>query len=257
MAAKSIVFIGDAEGYTSLIGYMLVKGYRVICARDFGSVFSLLDWDNTRLIVVGNIDTLVKTRENGYVMSLIRSDIPIVLARRAGFRHFITDTFQDQLPAESQNSRREEAISDSIDRFLNGEHGVASEDDSLILRKQNGIAFLELNRDEDVSETGNRIRGAISYMEEHYTDRISLDQIAHAAYLSTYHFCRLFKRQTGTTCSKYLAALRVRKAKELLRGTELSVTEICCEVGFNSPTYFGRVFKGMEGATPSAYRQCC
>lgn len=67
--------------------------------------------------------------------------------------------------------------------------------------------------------------------------------------------CRLFKRQTGITCNRYLSVLRIEKAKQLLRKTELSVTEVSSETGFNSITHFERVFKSLEGTTPSAYRR--
>jgi len=101
----------------------------------------------------------------------------------------------------------------------------------------------------------SRIQRALNFIHTSYDNDISLEQIAHSAYLSVYHFCRLFRREMGMSCSQYLNRFRISKAKQFLSETDLLISEVCFETGFNSLTHFGRVFKQVEGQTPSEYRK--
>ncbi|MBW1799513.1 MAG: helix-turn-helix transcriptional regulator [Deltaproteobacteria bacterium] len=73
--------------------------------------------------------------------------------------------------------------------------------------------------------------------------------------MSKYHFARTFKRVTGKTFKTYHNQKRVDMAKGLLQNPEFYVTEICFEVGFNDISYFDRVFKKIEGMSPSDYQK--
>ncbi len=101
----------------------------------------------------------------------------------------------------------------------------------------------------------SRIQRALDFIQAHYADDISLAQISHSACLSACHFCRLFRQEMGIPCRQYLSRFRISKAKQLLSETDLSISQICFDVGFNSLTHFGRVFKQSEGGTPSKYRK--
>lgn len=94
------------------------------------------------------------------------------------------------------------------------------------------------------------------YMDEDYARNIDLQQIAGEAFLSVFHFIRLFKKLYGLTPHQYLIAVRIRKAKELLQ-TNNSVTEVCYAVGFNSVTSFASLFKKITGLSPSGYQNAC
>jgi AraC-like DNA-binding protein len=100
----------------------------------------------------------------------------------------------------------------------------------------------------------DRISRAVSFLQSNFKEDITLARVAMTACLSQSHFCRLFKTQIGTTFTKFLAGLRVKEAIKLLEATDLRVTDICYEAGFNDLTHFERVFKGLVGTTPSAYR---
>jgi transcriptional regulator GlxA family with amidase domain len=100
----------------------------------------------------------------------------------------------------------------------------------------------------------DRISRAVCFLQSNFKEDITLARIAMTACLSQSHFCRLFKTQIGTTFTKFLAGLRVKEAIKLLEATDLRVTDICYEAGFNDLTHFERVFKGLVGTTPSAYR---
>src|SRR5262249_38702275 len=82
---------------------------------------------------------------------------------------------------------------------------------------------------------------------------LDVPSLARAAHMSTAHFSRSFKNAFGETPHRYLLRRRIERAKDLLRGTELSVTETGLEVGFHSLGSFSTVFRELVGESPSAY----
>lgn len=255
MAAKSILFVGDPGSHIALITHALSRGYQVLCAEIFRDEFPLLDQENVKLVIIGDTNGCSDAIQDYSLAYLTESEIPVILAKDDGFAGIIMEAFQDHLSDIAAESSGTEQIKGAIELLLNGEEKQATDSNHLTLEQKGSFVSLELNG--NAQELQERIKRAIAFMEEHYGDGISLKQIARAAFLSYYHFCRLFRKQMGITCSRYLSILRIKKAKELLSQTELSVTEICYEAGFNSLTHFERVFKKLEGTTPSAYRQYC
>jgi transcriptional regulator GlxA family with amidase domain len=79
--------------------------------------------------------------------------------------------------------------------------------------------------------------------------------LARVAVCSPAHFIRTFRDAFGETPHRYLQRRRVERAMSLLRGTDLSVGEVCVEVGFASVPTFSRVFREIAGESPSAYRR--
>jgi AraC-like DNA-binding protein len=98
------------------------------------------------------------------------------------------------------------------------------------------------------------ITKARAYIQEHQTDDISLGQVAKAVNMSSYYFCKMFKRITGINFTDYVARVRIEKSKNLLLNPNLRVSEIAFEVGFQSLTHFNRVFKKILGQSPTEYR---
>jgi AraC family transcriptional regulator len=92
-------------------------------------------------------------------------------------------------------------------------------------------------------------------MHAHLERDLSLEEIASAAYLSPFHFARLFKKLAGATPHAYLASLRAARARTLLTETDLSITEIGARVGYMSSSHFARAFRQATGISPSAYRK--
>lgn len=93
------------------------------------------------------------------------------------------------------------------------------------------------------------------YLEEHYRERISLDQLAERFFINKYYLTRIFKEQFGVSVGSYLAQIRVTRAKQLLRFSDLSVEQIGRECGIEEPAYFARVFKKVEKTAPGEYRR--
>lgn len=99
------------------------------------------------------------------------------------------------------------------------------------------------------------LRRAQEFITTHYTESLSLEQVAEHVALSPTYFSRIFKQVIGCTFVEYLTRVRLEEARRLLRTTTLSLAEISYAVGYQSPNYFSEVFKTVEGMTASAYRR--
>ena len=102
--------------------------------------------------------------------------------------------------------------------------------------------------------TTQRIVAAKLYMDANFHEPISLEGISERAYFSRFHFHRLFCRVYRKTPHQYLTRKRLEKAQELLQ-QNLSVTEVCNEVGFESTASFSLLFRKETGLPPRSYRQ--
>ena len=112
----------------------------------------------------------------------------------------------------------------------------------------NQIALHERNRDSRI------VIRAKDYIADHKFEPVKLEQIARALNVSTFHFCRRFKLETGLTFVEYLSRVRIEQAKLLLHNTHLRISEIAYEIGFQSLTHFNRTFRKLVGTSPTEYR---
>ncbi len=100
-----------------------------------------------------------------------------------------------------------------------------------------------------------RVKSLMTYIQEEYSNEISLDDIADVARLSKGECCRQFKKITGTTPFEYLQMYRIKQGVLLLETTDMSIGEIASMTGFNSFSYFSVCFKKIIGTTPKQYRK--
>ena len=113
-------------------------------------------------------------------------------------------------------------------------------------RAHNGLTDLQTGSDFRVVNT------VLRYIGDHYTEPITLSDLAQTVYLSTHYLCRLFKQVIGTSPMEYVANLRMTKAKELLiQG--LSVEQTCERVGYGNLSHFSRQFRQKVGMSPRQY----
>ena len=99
------------------------------------------------------------------------------------------------------------------------------------------------------------ITRARDFIAQHQAEDLSLSTVARAVHMSTFYFCKQFKKATGLRFTDYLARLRVEKAKELLLNPQSRVSEVAFDAGFQSITHFNRVFKAHVGHSPTEYRE--
>jgi AraC-like DNA-binding protein len=99
------------------------------------------------------------------------------------------------------------------------------------------------------------LKRAKQFIGEHQGETLSLDQMAKALNVSTFYFCKMFKKATGLTFTDYLSRTRVERAKNLLLNPNVRVSEVAYDCGFVSLTHFNRVFKRIVGVSPTAFRR--
>ena len=95
---------------------------------------------------------------------------------------------------------------------------------------------------------------AVSYLESNYKNDIKISNLIDLSNYSERHFMRLFVKTFGLTPNNYLQGIRIRHACRMLKESEMSITDIAYECGFDDANYFSRLFKKKMGVTPSRYR---
>ena len=105
------------------------------------------------------------------------------------------------------------------------------------------------------SEPLQRLDLVIKYISDNYTSHIDLEDVASKACMTTNSFCRFFKKMTNKSFTQFLNEVRIRNASRLLIQENMTMSEICYKVGYNSMTNFYKQFKKIMGSTPKAYRQ--
>ena len=99
------------------------------------------------------------------------------------------------------------------------------------------------------------IRIAKQYVAEHYSQNISLEDIAEQVHMNSVYFSVMFKKEANINFSDYLADFRLSKAKELLKNSSISISEVGALVGYKDPKYFSKLFSKTVGIKPSDYRK--
>lgn len=103
--------------------------------------------------------------------------------------------------------------------------------------------------------TMNYMREAIQYINTKYCESIMVQQIADHCGVDRAYLSKIFKYATGNTLQEYLIQFRIKRAKQLLKDTDLSVKYVSYSVGYNDPFTFSKVFKKQEGVSPSVWRK--
>ncbi|MBQ4354294.1 MAG: helix-turn-helix domain-containing protein [Clostridia bacterium] len=108
------------------------------------------------------------------------------------------------------------------------------------------------------SQTGRYdalIQDVKDYISAHLSERLLVRALAERVYMSSTHFSRIFKHQTGLSPYEYVLIMRINRAKELLHQTDWSISRIAYSVGFNSESNFIRFFSLNTGITPNRFRK--
>ncbi|MBQ2053952.1 MAG: response regulator [Eubacterium sp.] len=126
---------------------------------------------------------------------------------------------------------------------------------SLLSEMDEGEASGEMDDGERPPAYDRMIDNVISEIREHYMEDISLTSLSAKYNISLGHLSKMIKESLSVNFSDYIASLRIQRAKELLRDDRLSIQEIAEIVGYNDYFYFTKVFKRVEGISPSKYRK--
>ncbi|MHB8207480.1 AraC family transcriptional regulator [Mucilaginibacter sp.] len=128
-----------------------------------------------------------------------------------------------------------------------------------LLQQLSGSLSTQLSSDHFKPLKGNenqqRINKVFTYIQENFSTKVSLTEASKIIYLSESAFCKFFKRVTGRTFSDYINEIRISKSCQLIVETDKPIELIAFETGFESQTYFNRIFLRKKGLTPMGYRQ--
>jgi len=122
-----------------------------------------------------------------------------------------------------------------------------------ILKTKDALPFKPA--ESSITNDEERIKNALTYISLHYADPISLQDISDAVHISKSECCRCFKRCLKITPFEYLIKYRIYSSVRLIMHTNHSVSDIAQETGFNSSSYFNKMFKKYIGCTPSSFRK--
>lgn len=120
------------------------------------------------------------------------------------------------------------------------------------LRRRENTAFLEKDKQ---TPKHKKVSEVAEFIMDHYEEAQSLDSLAKRFYVSKCYLSRIFKEVTGFTINEYINFNRVKRAQQLLCSSEYSVTDIAGVLGYDSITYFERVFKKYSSVSPLQYRK--
>lgn len=107
----------------------------------------------------------------------------------------------------------------------------------------------------NIENQKNSIQRIVEYIDHHYYEDINRSILADMVYLSADHLARIFKKETGETLVKYITDKRINAAKSLLSQTNISISQVSCQVGYDNYSYFTKIFKQRTGLSPGDYRK--
>ncbi len=238
LGSNAIIFHGDLKGFIQFEDYSVLEKYRNL----------LLDGIKTgnEKIVCSRLEDIFATIETferldmEYLKSFYWSTIISINSIRLSL-------------AQADNDKKVETLHlASLQRMIGESEGLP-ELNSLLREVSVSIT-------EKVNQYNNRsikliLRKAVDYLQEHYSEQVTLNDVADSVYVSTCYVSRMFKKELGRNFVDYLNGIRMDKAKELLRDPQYKTYEVAEKVGIPDAHYFSRLFKKLVGVTPTEFRE--
>ena len=150
----------------------------------------------------------------------------------------------------------QEAIRLGVTRFLLKPSKMDEINEALKVMVDRLDKSVNPEEEEEQKETAGSfiVNQAMSYMEKHYQQKLTLQAVADCCYVSQWHLSKLLNRYAGKSFYDILNAIRIQKAKELLSDPKLKIGEISEMVGYADTAHFARTFKKMEGMSANEFR---
>lgn len=208
-----------------------------------------------------NPNESLRLPKNNSEWLLLRLSPPLLIEAATRLKLYRTDSNLLFSRAQTNDPKLQSLLTAMHHEMLEGAAGwrevIQSLVQQLVVQLLRSHVNLKRSEELELSRIGivdRRLRRALEFMHDNCARDLSLSEIAAAAYLSEFHFARLFKKITGATPHAYLAALRIERARQLLVETDLAITEVGARVGYNSQSHFTKIFREATGLTPLAFR---
>jgi two-component system, response regulator YesN len=226
--------IDDDTLIRDIIRNALDKDYRIIEVSSHSNVVKL----HSELIELAAVEYILPDRDGFEVLRLLRDkeqSLPAII---------ITGHSDESMVIEA--IRKD--VADHTKKPLSLTH----------LKKKLATIFSDEPPSEDFDLSSNKgylFNAIAKYIENNYTNDLTLDKVARMARMSRFSFCRAFRVENGRTFISYLNSVRIKNAAKLLRTSQHSITEIALSVGYRNLGHFNRVFKAVYKMTPRVYRR--
>ncbi len=154
---------------------------------------------------------------------------------------------------------RDEAIAQCFEEMLAANTNLKSRDLRLQSLLCNFFAILidnsevKLIKDKSVSLKTGYVSRVIEFIQAHYSNKISISELAGHVYLSEKYLSAIFKEETGIPIQRYIVNYRLNKACDMMKDKRLSIGDISRSVGYEDPLLFSRMFKKLKGVSPRLY----
>ncbi|MUT67218.1 helix-turn-helix domain-containing protein [Paenibacillus sp. NEAU-GSW1] len=193
---------------------------------------------------IGSLHTGADGLRKSYFEAVFASDDDRLIGKASDFEQLIGETDPVRIGAPESANEAERIIAK---REEMNEHNADN--------RSYVLAALRRIREQREQQTLSVMDKAKRFIEERFTEELSLEDAADYVHLNAHYFSKVFKQQTGATFIDYVTSLRIDKAKQLIASAdELALKEVCFEVGYKDPNYFSRVFKRVTGVTPTEFR---
>ena len=238
--------------------------YRVVLIDDEPLITEglrkIVSWEKYHCEVVGMAEDavsgadLIRSLQPHILFTDIRMPGDDGLTMLAGLRSEFPEMQVTVLTGYREFSYAQEAIRLGVTRFLL----KPSRMDEIHEALEAMTARLSSGNTEEASESENAgsflINQATAYMQKHYAEKLTLQDVADACYVSQWHLSKLMNRHTGKSFYDILNTLRIRAAKDLLKDPGLRISDIGEMVGYADTAHFAKVFKKLVGMSANEYR---
>ena len=240
--------------------------YRVVLIDDEPLITEglrkIVSWEKYHCEVVGTAEDavsgaqLIRSLQPHILFTDIRMPGDDGLTMLAGLRSEFPDMQVTVLTGYRDFNYAQEAIRLGVTRFLLKPSRMDEIHEALAAM----TARLSSSGDKDEEEAENENAGsflinqAIAYMQKHYAEKLTLQEVADACYVSQWHLSKLMNRHTGKSFYDILNSLRIKAAKELLTDPGLRISDIGEKVGYADTAHFAKVFKKLVGISANEYR---
>ena len=144
----------------------------------------------------------------------------------------------------------------ALTKSVADESGKAETIDALIMAMDKYIErCFQLMDDFTMVRHADIIHKAMDYVRSHYNEKISLEDVANHVHISRTYLSSIFKQETGSSFSTFVNKIRVEKSQALLTETDVSLADVALSCGFESQSYYTRVFSSIVGMSPKKYRE--